>query len=517
LFGLAESDADCKIASRKRRHRPATATKLRGPSERISVLNVNFHFLTRGLGKMADCRWIGTGCGKCDDNDDGYGGCVLGFNVRFTPGKSVLKSGGRRLFSFPKLISKLGLIYLLSVSFMILSVLAVNLIPNDLIQRNLRRSLPSENYSVLFGSSPTDQWAECMGATVGINYELRLIERSLLSPVLGNCEGSWKFLKMESLHTGFNYWRYWHGSQIIMRPALTMMSVLDVRALTFFLFASSFMFAFLALYGHGLHLTGLAMFAGLFCVNLQSALFVLPHAMDWVIGFLACGWIVRKLNGNVPISMNGFSCAFFFVGLLSAFFGSLINPVVTLTIPLFGVFWVIAFQKEKGAVGNFVLVLAATCFWFIGYAASWSTKWLLAAFLVGVDTVSTQILEVVKFRLGGPSGTDEITWTYSFISVIREIWVGGIFTIACLIVSIVPLVRFVKMIERKWSDLSSFVFICALPFIWFAALRNHTIVHPWFVSAGLYTSFAMVFSFLLTSWAVHSSSSVGIGRGRRLD
>ena len=68
------------------------------------------------------------------------------------------------MFSFPKLISKLGLIYLLSVSFMILSVLAVNLIPNDLILRNLSPSLPSENYSVLFGSSPTDQWAEYMGA-----------------------------------------------------------------------------------------------------------------------------------------------------------------------------------------------------------------------------------------------------------------------------------------------------------------------------------------------------------------
>ena len=279
---------------------------------------------------------------------------------------------------------------------------------------------------------------------------------------------------MERLET-YNYWRYWHGAQIITRPALTMMSVLDERALTFFLFASSFMFAFLTLYGHGLHLTGLAMFAGLFCVHLQSALFVLPHAMDWVIGFLACGWIVRKLNGNVPISMNGFGCAFFFVGLLSAFFGSLTNPVVTLTIPLLGVFWVIAFQKEQNTVGNFVLVLAATGFWFIGYAASWSTKWLLVVFFLGVDTVFSEILEIVKFRLGGPYRTDEITWTYSFITVLREIWLGGIFTIACLIVSIVPLVRFVRMIERKWSDLSSFVFICALPFMWFAALRNHTI------------------------------------------
>ena len=116
---------------------------------------------------------------------------------------------------------------------------------------------------VLFGSSPTDQFTECIAATVGIDpktSELGLIERSLLSPVLGNCDDSWQFLKTGILYTGinrkgrFNYWRYWHGSQIIMRPALAMTSVLNVRALMFFLFTSSFMFAFLALYRHGLHL-----------------------------------------------------------------------------------------------------------------------------------------------------------------------------------------------------------------------------------------------------------------------
>jgi hypothetical protein len=107
-----------------------------------------------------------------------------------------------------------------------------------------------------------------------------------------------------------NYWRYWHGSQIITRAALTMMSVLDVRALTFFLFVSSFIFCFLALYRHGLHLPGLAMVAGLFCVHLQSALFIVPYAMDWVMGFLAYGWIVTKLKGSTPISVNGICCNF---------------------------------------------------------------------------------------------------------------------------------------------------------------------------------------------------------------
>jgi hypothetical protein len=232
-------------------------------------------------------------------------------------------------------------------------------------------------------------------------------------------------------------------------------------------------------------------------------MFILPHAVDWAIGFLACGWIVTKLKGRTPISVNGFSCAFFFIGLLSAFFGLLNNPLVSLTIPLFGVFWAVAFQKEKPAVESFVLVLMATSFWLTGYALCWSTKWLLAISVVGADI--SQILDVVKFRLGGPFGTSEVTWTESHINVLWQNRNGIIFTIACVIASLVPLVRFLKSVKRQRSDLISFVFICALPFVWFAALSNHTIVHAWFASAGLYITFAMVFSLLLTSWALKSS------------
>jgi len=399
----------------------------------------------------------------------------------------------------------MALIYLLSVSFMILSVLAANLIPNDLILKNLRLSLPAENYSVIFGSTQTDQWTECVAATVGIGRntsELGLIRKSLLSPMLNNCEIAWNFLK-DGTGEPNNYWRYWHGTQIIMRPALAITSVLNIRALTFFLFVSSFMYAFLTLYHHGLRLPALALFVGLFFVHLQSALFVLPHAADWIIGFLACGWVITKLNGNVPISLNTFSCAFFLIGLLSAFFGLLNNPLVSLTIPLFGVFSAVAFQKEKDAVGSLVLVLAATFFWFIGYVVSWSTKWLLTLFFV--DGVFSEVSRLAKFWMAGSDGAIEGTWSNLVIAVGRQNRIGGIIAIIFLILSFIPLVRFLRTVGRNWADLTSFVFICALPLIWLAALKTHTIVHGWFVSAQLYISFVMVFSLLFTSWALKSS------------
>jgi hypothetical protein len=414
----------------------------------------------------------------------------------------------RRSFSFPHLILEVGLIYLASVSLMILSVLAVNLIPNDPILRHLRRSLPPENYIVLFGSTPTDQFAECAEATVGISpnkSDPGLIEKSIRSPTLGSCDQAWQFLMTGISGAADNQWLYWNGSQIIMRPALAIMSLLNVRALTFFLFVSSFMFAFLSLYRCGLNLAGLGLFAALFCVHLQSALFLLPHATDWVIGFLACGWIVMPLKDGAPISANKFSCVFFLIGSLDAFFSQLCYPLLSLTIPLFGVFWAVGFQKKQRIAETFVLVLTATCLWLIGYAATWATKWLLAAFFV--DGVFDHVLKAATFRLGGTYGLIESTLAGSFIHVLRETQASAIFAVVCLIASFVPLVRFVKTLDRRWSNLSSFVIIFGLPFIWFAGLRNLTIIHAWFVSAALYTSFAMLFSLLLMSWSVKSDLS----------
>lgn len=173
---------------------------------------------------------------------------------------------------------------------------------------------------------------------------------------------------------------------------------------------------------------------------------------------------------------------------------------MSLTIPLFGIFWAVGLKKEQRIAETFVLVLTATCLWLIGYAATWATKWLLAAFFV--DGVFDHVLKAATFRLGGTYGLIESTLAGSFIHVLRETQASAIFAVVCLIASFVPLVRFVKTLDRRWSNLSSFVIIFGLPFIWFAGLRNLTIIHAWFVSAALYTSFAMLFSLLLMSWSV---------------
>lgn len=432
------------------------------------------------------------------------------------------KSRRRRAFSVPQLAARFILIYGALVTVMFVSVIGANLIPNDAIEQNLRRSLPEQNYALVFGSTPVDQFTECIVATIGLGSkaeERGLVKRSLFSPMLGSCEQSWRFFKT-GVNEGKNYWEYWHGSQIISRPALAFMSVLDLRLLTLFLFVLSFMIAFQTLWRHNLEIPALALLASLFCVHLQSALFVLPHAADWIIGFLACGFVVTALGREPQRPAETVATTLFLAGMLSAFFGLLNNPLVSLTIPLFGLFWSVALRpKRRRATTSMTLTAMAASAWFAGYAACWAAKWLLVR--VFRDDAFTYIVDLVGYRLGGAfRGTEalkaaDITVFNSVHMALRENRTAIIVVAACALLSVPPLVQLAKRLKPAWPDVMSFLLICALPIAWFAVLRNHTIRHAWFVSAGLYGSFAMVLAVIGLSWRAALVSRFSSARARR--
>lgn len=96
-------------------------------------------------------------------------------------------------------------------------------------------------------------------------------------------------------------------------------------------------------------------------------------------------------------------------------------------------------KGKNGAATGLELIIAATCSWLIGYAASWSTKWLLAWLFV--DGVFPKILDIVNYRLGGSFTrevafyTAEITWTSSFHEVLHQTKVAVIVVLAFLMMS----------------------------------------------------------------------------------
>lgn len=111
-----------------------------------------------------------------------------------------------------------------------LAVIAANLVPDEAIIRNVAPTLSKEsnweNVDLGTRSWTLDTFTECIGASTGIGGTENLVVRSLESRTFDECT-----IARQSFAAAphRNYWRYWHGYQIISRPALALMSPTKLR------------------------------------------------------------------------------------------------------------------------------------------------------------------------------------------------------------------------------------------------------------------------------------------------
>ena len=123
-----------------------------------------------------------------------------------------------------KLDIAVGLLKTFVVAILLMAslLIAVSSIPNARIAKHVRSSMAPENYQ----RSPTgqyqiDYYTECVAATMGLltGPNNSVLKQAFLSPTLSHCEATKKaFENGQAGPEAGNYWRYWHGYQIITRP-----------------------------------------------------------------------------------------------------------------------------------------------------------------------------------------------------------------------------------------------------------------------------------------------------------
>ena len=189
----------------------------------------------------------------------------------------------------------------LTLAGMCAAVIAANLIPNDRLLSHLRSSMPKTNYepSQLGLGESDDFWAECAAATVGLGPgagHLRLVTRSFLSPMLANCHEFQEYLNGNT-NVGFNYWRYWHGYQILSRPLLYISTLYRVHYVLAVLFLMSGVF-FASQVWRFSSSCGWALVIAFVCVPVGAQMANLAHSPVWIIAFSIGGWLLLPLTSS---------------------------------------------------------------------------------------------------------------------------------------------------------------------------------------------------------------------------
>ena len=406
------------------------------------------------------------------------------------------------------------------------AVIAVNSIPNDPVLSNVSSSISPTNYQPSqFGFGQVDYWDECLGATVGLGHgaeQLSLLQRSFLSPVIGSCKEFQKYkngelwipfseIKGESAsptNQGFHYWRYWHGYQILSRPFLYRFSLTRLHYVLFALFVVSGVF-FAAQVSRFSNTCGWSLAIAFLCVPVIDQITIINQSMVWIIAFTFGGWLLLN-SARSAKARSSPHVWFMVIGMLCCFFDILTVPLVTLTVPLLGLYW-----KGKFDAGSPKLtvrrIFLLSAIWLAGYSVCWATKWAIVG-MIGGSGEFAGLFNIIQHRLGiggGPLGDEgqqlSVSAGHSVLANLRVCRYGVLIVAVLTIARIQPLTgrmrSWIATIRTNKTEglvaLAAPLALFGLPLLWLAVMQQHSIQLAWFVGRIYFSSFAIVLAFLL--------------------
>lgn len=271
------------------------------------------------------------------------------------------------------------------------------------------------------------------------------------------------------------YGRYWHGSQIIIKPLLY-----------FFTYQQSLIF--LSIIGIILIIIScILVLKKLDYKNLIIYILGLLSLNIYIFGscyqyfFTITPMIIFNIIILLKYKSNNFNSNLYFYlfGGLSAYFMYVSFPLITLCYPLL-ILLSLEFKNGKYVdyKQNIATVIKNTISWFSGYALLYILKWVIGTIFVGSNFIEDALMSASQ-RLG-------ITFSFNYLDVLNlnlSYFLKNKINIVLIIISLILLIiNIIKSPKEKLKVISPILLIFSMPFIWMFIFNNHSAVHYWMIS-----------------------------------
>jgi hypothetical protein len=383
-------------------------------------------------------------------------------------------------------------------------VVLIDAIPNRFVAEPIHDAIvdgtiTQNSYSVGFTGGRVDGFSECKRMTVGLGAPegMSTFESAVRSPTLGPCETAVPKIIGWAQGTGglersYDYYRYWNGSAVVLRPTVAAFGVAGTRmvaAMALIAVTIAFAVTLGRRVGRGAAVMSLApLLLTTDYIDLPGALL---HAIGMIVAVGGAALMLRWLRPDS--SVETYAAAAFTAGAASLFFADLTNPDASWALVACSAA-VVAVGAEQSA--DAVRRSAASAIgWIVGFTWMWASKWLIASFVLGFARVSEEIRNKTEERLNAdvPGVSD------SRFEGLRRAWREW-WNEPLIVVVVVVLVVIAALLVSRQGDLASTwqrrLLIgapAAIPFCWHVVMRQHTVIHSWFT----YRSFAVAFGIIL--------------------
>ena len=275
------------------------------------------------------------------------------------------------------------------------------------------------------------------------------------------------------------YPRYWHGYNVVLKPALLFFNYSQIRNLNFAVQILLVIMICLLLARRDR--------SNIIIPFILTYLMLMPPAMGKSLQFSSC-FYVTLLSTIALLCLKGekaYAPLFLFTGVATAFFDLLTFPLMTFGIPAAVL---LSLYREKTPEQRIMLTIKNGLCWCAGFAGMWCSKWLIADIFTG-SSVIRDAAETILLRTSD-SVAEEGIEALSVFSVFGRNILAFAFTpvtIAVIIYMIVYILRLKNhtSLRSSASKLLPYLFVFLIPFLWYTFAANHSLLHFWFTNKAL--------------------------------
>ena len=311
------------------------------------------------------------------------------------------------------------------------------------------------------------------------------------------------------------YFRYWFGTAALMRVGIAVVGFAGVLNLFFIAAIIALMLLAVSL----ARATSVAVAIGTllplalgtdFANVMRSPAENLQWVVTWSAGALLCsarGWRLGTRAAVVAASAA-----------LVNYFDLLRTPVAFALMLVGPILVVMVWDRARPLVllRSAAVVAAA---WFTGYAGAWVVKWALVAATVPGADVLNQIRGQLAYRSEGVVDGTSTSVAHAISRNVRTFWDQGLAPVVLTILAVALVTLGVSAYRRhSWIPVLAFIataWIGVLPFVWYALVKNHSIIHNWMTFRSIAAAVA-VLSGLALAAVGPPRSALPLARARRL-
>lgn len=268
--------------------------------------------------------------------------------------------------------------------------------------------------------------------------------------------------------TYYEYSRYWHGYMIYLKPLLVFFTYSQIRVIfSTIIIILSILLIYLVYKKINIYIS-LATLLMLIVSNFYFIGMSLQYSSVFIIMLVTSIYVILKYKHIKEITS-----VIFVVGMLTSFFDLLTTPLLTLGIPV--IYYMILRDNENK--DNLKILFKIIIYWCLGYGIMWISKWIISDQLYQTGTIERAMQ---KIRLLSNSKEQ---LNLGVISTIRNnlIYLNETFIMTLIVLAVIFSLINKKNVKRKIV----YFIISIIPFIWFAAIKNHSYVHARFTYRNL--------------------------------